>query len=228
MYDLNLYDNLGKFLVWAILFSVIFILIAFYISLTRFQKYSFFAAYAAKIMDFFYKPLLAIYLHVYKNPDKLHKKMADLKNNAQRSKFSKTTNRIILAPHCMRHPDCKARTTITGIQCTSCGKCDFAEIKKISEAHGYKLYIITGSSFVKHILKHPEAKETDGVLAIGCNYEINKGMRELKKRKLVTYGVPLLSNGCFNTKIDLEKFEQQLIAFDSEQPVISSNILPMA
>ena len=223
-----MYDQIGKFLILVAILSLFFVFAAFYISLTRLQHSSFFAYWAAQTMDFFYKPLLMVYLFIYKSPDKLHEKMSVLKNNAQRKKFRKSHNRIVLAPHCMRHPECRARTTRTGIQCTSCGKCDFAEIKKISEAHGYKLYIITGSSFVKHILKHPEAKGADGVLAIGCYYEINKGMRELKKRKLVTYGVPLLSSGCFNTKIDMEKFEQQLIDFDSEQQAVSSNTLPMA
>ncbi|MDV0444546.1 hypothetical protein MmiAt1_00730 [Methanimicrococcus sp. At1] len=210
-----MYDEVGRIMVFGAILSVILLIIAFYIVHTRLQNNAFFASYASKVMDFFYKPLLAVYMLAYKSPDKLHKTMAETKNNAQGKKFSKTKNRIVLAPHCMRHIECKARTTRTGIQCTGCGKCDFAAVKKISEEHGYKLYIITGSSFVKHILKHPDAKGTDGVLAIGCNYEINKGMRELKKTKIATYGVPLLSNGCYNTNIDLEEFEKQLIHFET-------------
>lgn len=209
-----MYDQVGRLMVLALVFSVFLLCVAYYIGHTRLQNNSFFASYASEILDFFYKPLLAVYIFVYKSPDKLHRKMAGIKNNAHRKKFSRTQNRIVLAPHCMRHADCKARTTRTGIQCTSCGKCDFAHIKKISEAHGYRLYIITGSSFVKHILKHPDAKGTDGVLAIGCNYEINKGMRELKKTDIITYGVPLLSSGCYNTQIDLNEFEKQLDFFE--------------
>jgi hypothetical protein len=207
-----MYAELGLFVVFFILLSLVFLLAAFYISHTRLQKNRHFAILAAGIMDFFYKPILAIYMVIYKSPDKLHKKMAELKNNAHRRKFKKAKDRLILAPHCMRHNECKARTTRTGIQCTSCGKCDFAAIKALAEKHGYRLYIITGSSFVKHILKHPDSKDTDGVLAIGCYYEINKGMRELKHSKLATIGVPLLTSGCYNTKIDMENFENQLIA----------------
>ena len=223
-----MYDEIGKIMVLIILLSAVFILIAFYISRTRLHKNSFFASLAAQTLDFFYKPLLALYIFVYKNPDKLHERMSILKNNAQRMKFQKTNGRIILAPHCMRHPDCKARTTRLGLQCTSCGKCDFAQIKELSEAYGYKLYIITGSSFVKHILKHPDAQKTEGVLAIGCYYEINKGMRELKNKKLVTFGIPLLSNGCYNTKIDIDEFKQLLDAFESKEETAQSGLLPMA
>ena len=224
-----MYDEIGKGLVLTSVLSLFFIFAAFYISRTRLRNNAFFAYLASHTLDFFYKPLLALYIFVYKGPDKLHERMSILKNNAQRAKFQKTQKRIILAPHCMRHPECRAHTTRTGIQCTSCGKCSFAKIKQISEAHGYNLYIITGSSFVKHILRHPEAKGVDGVLAIGCYYEINKGMRELKKKKLTTYGIPLLSSGCFNTNIDMEAFEKQLIAFDSKRlNTDPSNLLPMA
>lgn len=211
-----MYDEVGRVIAICLVLSVIFLFIALYIGHTRLQKNAFFASYASRTLDFFYKPLLAVYMFIYKSPDKLHEKMAVIKNNAQRKKFSNTKARIVLAPHCMRHIDCKARTTRTGIQCTSCGKCDFAKIKTLSEEHGYKLYIITGSSFVKHILRHPDAKGTDGVLAIGCYYEINKGMRELKRKKIMTYGVPLLTSGCYNTQIDLEEFEKQLIYFEGK------------
>jgi hypothetical protein len=212
--SLMTYDHLGRFLVISLLLSAVLLFIAFYIGHTRLSKNSFFASYASQVMDFFYKPLLAVYMFLYKSPDKLHKKMADLKNTAHRKKFSHTKKRIVLAPHCMRHAECKARSTRTGIQCISCGKCDFAKLKRMSEERGYKLYIITGSSFVQHVLKHPDSKGTDGILAIGCYYEINKGMRELKRTKIMTYGIPLLSVGCYNTNIDLEDFERQLIYFE--------------
>ncbi|MDY0267340.1 MAG: DUF116 domain-containing protein [Methanimicrococcus sp.] len=209
-----MYDELGRFVVFGILFSFLLLLIAFYIIHTKLQNNALFASYAARIFDFFYKPLLMVYIFIYKSPDKLHAKMAEIKNNAHRKKFIKTKNRIIIAPHCMRHIECRAKTTRTGIQCTGCGKCSFSEIRKLAEKYNYKLYIITGSSFVKHILKHPDSEGTDGVLAIGCTYEINKGMRELKGKNLVTYGIPLLSSGCYNTDIDLEFFEKELIYFE--------------
>jgi hypothetical protein len=201
-------------LVLLFFFAAALLLIALYIGHTRLAKNTLFASYASRVMDFFYKPLLAVYMFLFQNPDRLHKKMADLKNTANLRKFSNTKKRIVLAPHCMRHAECRAKTTRTGIQCTSCGKCDFAELKRISEEHGYKLHIITGSSFVKHVLKHPDSKGTDGILAIGCNYELNKGMRELKRTKVTTYGIPLLSTGCYNTSIDLEEFKRIIDSFE--------------
>ena len=99
-----MYDQIGKLLVLAAILSLIFVFAALYISHSRLHKHSFFAFWAARTMDFFYKPFLAIHMFIYKNPDRLHEKMSILKNNAQRSKFQKSKNRIVLAPHCMRHP----------------------------------------------------------------------------------------------------------------------------
>ncbi|MDV0446250.1 hypothetical protein MsAg5_00780 [Methanosarcinaceae archaeon Ag5] len=205
-----MYSFIGKALTIALALSIILIFFAFYVSRGNLKNHSLSAGVATRTMDFFYKPMLAVYMFLFKCPDKLHERMSILKNEAGRRKFQKTENRIIIAPHCMRHMECPARTTRLGIQCVSCGKCDYAEIKQIAEKTGYTLYIVTGSSFVRHILSSDEAKETDGVLAIGCHYELNKGARELRKTKITTYGVPLLSNGCYNTKIDMILFEKEL------------------
>jgi hypothetical protein len=45
----------------------------------------------------------------------------------------------------------------------------------------------------------------DGVLLIACDYEINKVMRALKDRKVVTYGVTMENDGCFGTEVDYQK-----------------------
>jgi hypothetical protein len=73
------------------------------------------------------------------------------------------------------------------------------ELKEDAKEYGYDLYIVTGSSFVKNILKDHYA---DGVLVIACDYEINKGMRSLAGTSVVTYGIPMLNDGCYNTKVD--------------------------
>ncbi|WNY24508.1 DUF116 domain-containing protein [Methanolapillus millepedarum] len=205
-----MYTIIGKMLTFLLALSVVSIFFAFYVSRGNLKNHSFSANVAAKTLDFFYKPMLAAYMFLFKSPDKLHERMSVLKNEAHRDKFQKTEKRIIIAPHCIRHMECPARTTRHGIQCTSCGKCDYAEIKKIAEKNGYILYIVTGSSFVRHILSSEEAKTADGVLAIGCYYELNKGARELRKSRTVTYGIPLLSTGCYNMKIDMILFEKEL------------------
>ena len=79
------------------------------------------------------------------------------------SEFSKTKNRIIVVPHCVRALDCPASSTILGIQCRDCGKCIVTQLRKDAKKYGYDLYIFTGSSALVNILKY---KPADGLLGI--------------------------------------------------------------
>ncbi len=81
-----------------------------------------------------------------------------------------------------------------------------------ADRFGYTLYIIAGSSYVRHVIKKESA---DGALLVACNYELNKVMRALKRKDIVTYGVPLLTDGCYNTEVDYENLIAVLESFDA-------------
>jgi hypothetical protein len=76
----------------------------------------------------------------------------------------------------------------------------------------YTLFIVAGSSYVRHIINKESA---DGALLVACNYELNKVMRSLKHRKIVTYGVPLLTDGCYNTEVDYENLVGVMESFSA-------------
>ncbi|NLI62695.1 MAG: DUF116 domain-containing protein [Methanosarcinaceae archaeon] len=214
-----MYDFLGKLIIIFIIISIILVFLSIYIGRKEYAVTSVFIYKRAEnILDFFLMPLLMVYRFFRNDTEKLYKKIVNVKNNAHRADFKKTKNRIIIAPHCMRHINCPAFSTTEGIICKKCNLCVFTEMSDLAEEYGYKLFIITGSSFVKRILTSENCKDVDGVLAIGCDYEINKGMRELKPyKKIVTYGIPLINSGCYNTYIDFEKFKKVLKELEPEQ-----------
>ena len=45
----------------------------------------------------------------------------------------------------------------------------------------------------------------DGILLIACDYEINKVMRALKGKGVVSYGIPMERDGCFGTEVNYQK-----------------------
>jgi hypothetical protein len=196
-----MYNLIGQALFISLLASFILSGMALFASRRSLTRSVYLAGFFANVLDFFYLPLRQIFLQ-FSDTRVLDKWMASLKNRAHKSAFEKTKKRIILAPHCMRSLDCPAHSTQTGIQCKSCGKCVFTQLKKDAEKYGYKLFILTGSSYVKNILKMEAA---DGVLLIACDYEINKVMRALKGKKVTTYGVPMENDGCFGTQVDYQK-----------------------
>lgn len=203
-----MYNIIGKVLFFFIVASLILSSVALVVSRRSLTKNVYLAGFFASILDFFYLPLRQLFLK-FSDTRILDKWMASLKNVAYKSAFIKTKKRIILAPHCMRNLNCPAHSTQTGIQCKSCGKCVFTQLKKDAEKYGYRLFIVTGSSFVKNILKMEAA---DGVLMVACDYEINKVMRALKGKGVVSYGIPMERDGCFGTEVN---YQDVLNAFET-------------
>ena len=196
-----MYNVIGKALFITFIASLILSSIALIVGKRSLTQRVHLAGFYANVLDFFYLPLRQIFLK-FSDTRVLDKWMASLKNEAYKSAFAKTKKRIILAPHCMRNLNCPAYTTQTGIECKSCGKCVFTQLKKDAEKYGYKVFILTGSSYVKNILKKEAA---DGVLLIACDYEINKVMRALKGKGVVSYGIPMERDGCFGTEVNYHK-----------------------
>lgn len=189
---------IGFFLFAALVASIILASMALVASRISLDRHVWLASFYADILDFFHLPIKYIF-HKCASTQILDKWMTSLKNMANRSEFTRTKNRLLLAPHCMRAMDCPASSSAMGIQCISCGKCVFSRIKEDAEKFNYRLYIVAGSSYIRHIIKKEAA---DGALLIACHYELNKVMRSLKSKQIVTYGVPLLNDGCYATNVD--------------------------
>ncbi|WP_135613104.1 DUF116 domain-containing protein [Methanococcoides sp. AM1] len=195
-----MYNLIGKLLLVFLGLSIFISALSLYVSRVSLTRSVWLSGFFANVLDFFFLPLKYFFCK-FSDPRKLDRWMVSLKNSAHKSDFAKTKKRLMFVPHCMRSLDCPAYATKYGIQCKSCGKCVMGELKEDAKEYGYDLYIVTGSSFVKNILKDHYA---DGVLVIACDYEINKGMRSLAGTSVVTYGVPMLNDGCYNTKVDYD------------------------
>ncbi len=204
-----MYRTIGILLTIIFVFSVLLAIIALTVSRISLNRHVWLAGFFAGILDFFYMPL-KYFFYKFSDPRVLDKWMVSLKNISNRNDFSKSQKRMIIAPHCMRSMDCPASSTRTGIQCISCGKCVFSKIKEDAKKFGYDLYIVTGSSFVKHVRKE---KNYDAALLIACDYELNKVMMGLKGKSLITYGIPMLNDGCFNTEVEYAEVIKTLEMF---------------
>lgn len=201
-----IYRTIGIVIILTSVVSITLVTTALFASRMSVNRPIVFAGFFAKILDFFYHPLKLLF-DKYSTIEQLDKWMVSLKNLVQESDFKKTKRRLLLAPHCMRSRDCPAQSTRFGIECNSCGKCDFQKIKKDLEKFNYTLYIVAGSSYLRHIIKKESA---EGALLLACYYELNKSMNALKKNGIITYGIPLLNDGCFDTKINYENLIMEM------------------
>lgn len=196
-----MFEIIGIGISLIIIISVILVGIALIIGYISLFKRVCMAGFFANILNFFYMPLKRIFV-MFTDVEILDNRMVSLRNMANRNAFEKSTKRLILAPHCMRSIECKARSSKFGIECTKCGKCMFAKMKEDAEQLGYVLYIVAGSSYIRHIVQKESA---DAALLVACKYELVKVMRGLEPLGIITYGVALEQDGCFNTGVNYDK-----------------------
>ena len=204
-----MYDLIGIALITVVVVSFSLVTLALFVGRASLHRNIWLAGFFVNVLDFFYLPIKAIF-QKYSDTRKLEQWMVSLKNMAHTSDFKKTKHRLLLAPHCMRSLDCPAASTMYGIECVSCGKCIFSKIKTDAERYNYTLFIVAGSSYVRHIIKKESA---DGALLLACHYELNKVMRSLKRKNITTYGVPLLNDGCYATELDYNKLIETMEYF---------------
>jgi len=112
------------------------------------------------------------------------------------------SERAIFIPHCLRHKECKAERSIEGIICINCGRCNIGSFKKEAEALGYRVFIVPGASIIKKIIEKYKFK---AVLGVACLPELKQGIELMKKRGIAALAVPLLKDGCVDTKVDWNK-----------------------
>ncbi len=116
--------------------------------------------------------------------------------------------RVLLLPHCLRpSATCPGRPSKEGFQCPEDCREECAIRRLREEAHnlGYKGVCIApgGALALKFINKHaPQA-----VVAIACHKELSEGKEAVTELdgpvpRVVT--LPLLEDGCVDTRVDLD------------------------
>lgn len=123
----------------------------------------------------------------------------EVRNKVNEKLFSKIKpkDKILVLPHCLRHAKCQANLETSGIICKNCNKCVIGVLKNKGEEMGYKVYIIPGSQFLKKIVEQNKFK---AILGVACYQDLNLCMMNLSNYPV--QGVPLLRDGCVNTKVD--------------------------
>jgi len=136
-------------------------------------------------------------------------------NMRNKTQFLKTKKRALFLPHCSRKfmdGRCKAifDPEIPTYRCSHCSSdCPVHQATLLGEKNGYDVYIIPGGSCIKEIL---EKNRYEAVVGVACGMEIMLAKTLLSKLRLPGQAVPLIKNGCANTKFNLETLEKILRA----------------
>jgi uncharacterized protein len=136
----------------------------------------------------------------------------EVRNKINERSFKKINSeeKILILPHCLRDMDCDAKLEPSGLRCVGCNKCVIGVLKNKAEKIGYKVFIIPGGTFIKKIVENNTFK---AVLGVACHQDLNLGMSKLSK--FPCQGVPLIKDGCVNTRVDTKAVLEKLgISFE--------------
>jgi len=136
-----------------------------------------------------------------------------IKNITNRERFINAKRKALLLPHCSRKymdSNCKARfdPTIPSYYCSHCSNdCLIHQATLLGERRGYDVYVLPGGSCIKRIL---EKERYEAVVGVACGMEIRLAERLLEKLGLAGQAVPLIKNGCANTRFNIDALQKIL------------------
>jgi geranylgeranyl pyrophosphate synthase len=110
--------------------------------------------------------------------------------------------RVFLIPHCLRDKTtCTAEMDEFGLLCRECGKCFIGPLKKNAESLGYIVLVAEGTTLVTSLI---EQGRIDAVIGVGCLSSLERIFPYATSNAVPGLAIPLLQNGCINTKVDFE------------------------
>lgn len=158
-------------------------------------------------LDFTRRGALKSFLNKLDIDEGLYDKVyVTIKNMAYEEDFKNTPNKdiIIFLPQCLRNSEeCKAEIGDFGYECKRCGSCSISEIIDVAEEKNYSdVFIVPGGSMVRRIAKKYRPR---AVVGVACHYELVEAIEFCTIHDIPPQGVPLLVDGCKDTKVDKEK-----------------------
>jgi geranylgeranyl pyrophosphate synthase len=128
--------------------------------------------------------------------------MVQLSNVFYREEFESVPfgKRLLLLPHCLRdQKECQGDYDQVQLVCKGCGSCILADFRKKGEELGYTILIAEGTPVVIRILLE---HDLEGVLGVSCLDSMEKAFKRVQESGIPCIGVPLLVDGCKDTKVD--------------------------
>lgn len=116
--------------------------------------------------------------------------------------------RLLLLPHCLRPAEgCPAEYSEFGLDCGPCGACQIADLRSTAERAGYRVIVAEGSPVVMKIIL---GGYVDAILGVACLNVLEKAIDKVLLAGIPCMAVPLLSNDCRSTSVDLDWVDEMI------------------
>jgi hypothetical protein len=201
-------ETLGKIVVIAAIAFVVLLAIALFLCFFIFRtKRIIFPNLVLFIISLLYEPLRRLLAFFRVDPNLIDRVSVEIRNMLNYQVFSDTAleDRVLLLPQCIRSTDCPAKlSSLDGIKCMGCMKCDIGKLSAMCKELGVRMYISPGGTFTKRILLYNRPKPK-AVVGVACYPNLHEGMLNANLMGVAAQGVPLTTTGCVNTTVDIDE-----------------------
>ena len=136
-----------------------------------------------------------------------------MKNSLQKEQFLQTKQRALFLPHCCRkYMDARCQATFdtatSSYRCNHCSAdCLVHQATVLSAQRMYDIYVLPGASCIRKIFRH---RHYEGVVGVACTDELKLASSILEQHDIHAQGIPLIKNGCSETRFNFETLENTL------------------
>ncbi len=201
-------ELLGRIIVIGVIIFIILILVALLLFLfIFFTKRVILPKIALFMITMMHEPLRRLLSFFRVDPTLVDRVSVEIGNAVNYPDFvsTKLEERALLIPQCVRSIDCPAKlSSLVGIKCMECGKCEIAKLSAICKELGIRLYITPGGTFSKRILLYNRG-QIKAVVGVACYPNLYEGMLNVRLAGIPAQGVPLKTTGCVNTTMDTQE-----------------------
>ncbi len=133
--------------------------------------------------------------------------------------------RLFLLPHCLAdRAACVGKYDAVGLHCGGCGGCEIHGLKSEAERLGYAVIVAEGTgSVVTKILEG----EADAILGVACLDSLEKSFRRVAELGVPHMALPLLKDGCVDTKAEVDQIRALLAADRSSTEAAPRSYIPL-
>jgi geranylgeranyl diphosphate synthase, type II len=135
------------------------------------------------------------------------------------------SRRLLLLPHCLRSStSCKATYSDDNLIGIHCSLCPIGNIQAQAGKLGYKIAIAEGITSVSMRALEGDA---DAILGVACLDSLEKSYSRVAEWGIPHQAIPLLTNGCVDTQVDLPELMRMLSLWESRTVASYPSYVPL-
>lgn len=162
-----------------------------------------------KTLLLLYPIVLQIGRFMHITQEKIQRSFIEVNNQlvGARSMKFKTSELLLILPHCLQNDSCTYKITHNVENCRRCGDCQMADILKFTSARGVPVEVVTGGTLARRAVERHAPR---AVVAVACERDLSSGV--LDSFPLPVFGVlnERPEGPCFNTRVDLNILQEVL------------------